>query len=74
MAKAIKCGKINARAKKKKNKTIIAIIPKISPDLYTNNITDELIKLKIYSSSNESESTRCSSSFEAIPELHCPNG
>ena len=24
MAKAIKCGKINARAKKKKNKTIIA--------------------------------------------------
>ena len=32
------------------------IIPKISPNLYTNNITDELIKSKIYSSSNESES------------------
>ena len=32
------------------------IIPKISPDLYTNNITDELIKLKIYSNESESSS------------------
>ena len=29
------------------------IIPKITPKLYTNNITDELAKLNFYSSSNE---------------------